>query len=470
MSSDAKSSLQCCAPSEPTADAAVPISYFGLTACEAANMIREGRLTAEALARSCLERIAERDGEVRAWSFVDPQHVLTRARELDKWAEKGPLHGIPIGIKDVIDTGDMPTQHNSPSYFGHRPSLDAACVMTLRHAGALIVGKTETVEFAAAGRQPVTRNPHNLDHTPGGSSSGSAAAVADHHIPLSIGTQTGGSTIRAGSFCGIFAMKPTWGLVSREGVKMQSSTLDTVGWYARSVGDLQLVCDLFAIDADHAAEPFTLAQAKIAVCKSPVWDAAEAGTRTAVQKGAKLLQDAGVDVVELELPMEFTKLAEDQVTIQNSEGRVAFLSEYRAHYAGLHPVLRARVENQDHISCDDLREAYDRSARCRVIFEKLCADFDAVLTPSAPGEAPRGFKDTGWDIFNRTWSLLHAPCINVPGFYGPNGLPIGLTLTGPRFADRKLLAVAAEVAACFAGPSTGLTAAKPRGRGPAAAS
>jgi Asp-tRNA(Asn)/Glu-tRNA(Gln) amidotransferase A subunit family amidase len=420
-----------------------------LTASEAATLIRSGELTVEELARSCIERVADRDPSVRGWSHINTQQVLERARELDKWSEKGPLHGIPIGVKDIIDTSDMPTRHNSPSYFDYHPILDAACVMVLRAAGALIFGKTETVEFAAAGRQPVTRNPHNLNHTPGGSSSGSAATVADFQVPLSLGTQTGGSTIRAASFCGIFAMKPTWGVVSREGVKMQSLTLDTVGWYARSVADLALICDAFAIEIDQPVKPFSLHGAKIAICQSPVWNDAEPATRSALAKGAQLLKAAGVNTVDLVLPESFARLPDAQVIIQNSEGRAAFLSEYRVNYSGLHPDLRARVENKDGITSLALRRAYDIAAKCRVEFEEICADFDAVLTPSAPGEAPLGFKTTGWDIFNRIWSLLHAPCINVPGFYGPNGLPIGLTITGPRFTDRKLLTVAAEVSRCF---------------------
>jgi Asp-tRNA(Asn)/Glu-tRNA(Gln) amidotransferase A subunit family amidase len=420
-----------------------------LSASQASALIRSGKITVEDLVRSCLERIAVRDPSVRAWSFIDPHAALEQARELDKWPEKGPLHGIPVGVKDIFDTKDMPTQHNSPAYVGHRPALDAACLMTLRAAGALILGKTETVEFAAAGRQPVTRNPHNLNHTPGGSSSGSAACVADFQVPLSFGTQTGGSVIRAASFCGAFAMKPTWGTVSREGVKMQSLTLDTVGWYARSASDLALLCDLYAIEDDEPTPSFSLKGARIAICKSPVWKFAEPATRNALERGSELLRAAGAEIMDFELPAPFERLADGQVTIQNSEGRASFLSEYRAHPSSLHPVLRSRVENQERITRRDLRQAYNVAAQCRALFDELCGDFDAVLTPSAPGEAPEGFESTGWDIFNRTWSMLHAPCVNVPGFSGPRGLPIGLTLAGARFTDRKILAVAGQVADCF---------------------
>lgn len=422
---------------------------YELTATEAAQLIRAGKLTVEKLARSCIARIAERDPLVHGWAYFNPDHVLDRARELDKMPYKGPLHGIPIGVKDVIDTYDMPTRHNSPRYFDNRPSVDAACVMTLRAAGALIFGKTETVEFASAGRQPLTRNPQSLDDTAGGSSSGSAATVADLHVPIALGTQTGGSTIRPASFCGIFAMKPTWGVVSREGAKGQSISTDTVGWFARSVADLELICDTYAIEDDISPEPFSVRGAKIAICQSPVWKHAETGTRDVLTKATALLQAAGAEIVELNLPELFTRLADAQEIIQQGESHAVFLSEYRLDRAGLHPDLRSKVENKSSVSRRALRDCYDLVAQCRVSFEKICESFDTLLTPSAPGEAPRGLQSTGWDIFNRIWSLLHAPCVNIPGFIGARGLPIGLTVTGPRFTDRKLLAVAAELDRCF---------------------
>ena len=194
-----------------------------LTAAAAAAQIRDRKLTCEALVRSCLARIAERDGDVRAWSYVDPAHAIAQARELDKRPATGPLHGLPFGVKDVIDTADMPTTQNSPQYQNHRPAKDAGCVAVVRQSGSVILGKTDTVEFAAGGRKALTRNPHNLAHTPGGSSSGSGAAVADFMVPLAFGTQTGGSQIRPASFNGVYAIKPTWGAVSREGAKLCSA-------------------------------------------------------------------------------------------------------------------------------------------------------------------------------------------------------------------------------------------------------
>src|SRR5258707_3361367 len=216
-----------------------------LTAAAAAKKISEGTLTSETLVRSCIARIEQRDPQIKAWLHVDKAKAIATEREIDKRPPKGLLHGIPFGIKDMIDTEDMPTTYNSPCYWQHRPAKDAVCVAVARHSGSVILGKTDTVEFAAAGRKAATRNPHNLAHTPGGSSSGSGAAVGDCQVPLAFGTQTGGSLIRPASFNGVYGLKPTWGVVSREGAKQYSNTLDTIGWYGRSVADLSLGAKAF---------------------------------------------------------------------------------------------------------------------------------------------------------------------------------------------------------------------------------
>lgn len=421
-----------------------------LGAAEAATMIRAGTLTAERLARACLDRIDARDPDIRAWTYVDRDHVLRQARELDRGSHRGPLHGIPIGVKDMIDTADMPTQHNSPIYAGHRPGQDAAAVATLRAAGAIILGKTDTTEFAAAGRQSWTRNPHDVARTPGGSSAGSAAAVADHQVPLALGTQTGGSTIRPASFCGIFALKPTWGAVSREGVKLYSATLDTLTWFARAIPDLDLMCDVFDIRDDAPAATPPLAGLRIAVCRTPAWPEAEPGTPEALDAAAERLAQAGATVTPLDLPPEFDALGDMQRIVMYGEGRSSFLSLARTHPHLLHDEFFHRVENRDGITHAQLTGAYDHAARCRTLFDGLAARYDAVLTPSAKGEAPPG-RHPGDAVFNRMWTLLHVPCVNVPGHFGPNGMPVGVTLTAPRYHDRALLRVAATAAPVVAG-------------------
>jgi len=421
-----------------------------LTATEALGRLRGGTLTVEALTRSCLDRIAARDADVRAWTYIDPDLALRQARELDRAGPTGPLHGLPVGIKDVILTRDMPTQYNSPIYQGHHPKVDAACVTLLRAAGALILGKTDTVEFAATGRRALTRNPHDLGRTPGGSSSGSAAAVADFHTALALGTQTGGSTIRPASFCGIWGFKPTWGLVSREGAKTYAPSLDTIGWFARSAADLSLIHDVF--DPEPAAAPKRdLKAARIALCRTPQWGLADAASQMALTSGAETLRAAGATVTTLELPSDFDDLAAAQLLVMRAEGRAAFLAEYRTSAEDLGASIREQVENVDGYRREDLLRAYDLAARCRVLFDALAAPFDAVLTLSAVGEATPGLESVGDPVFNGMWTLLHGPCANAPGLCGPEGLPIGLTLTGPRFSDRTVLGVAAAIGNLFAG-------------------
>jgi Asp-tRNA(Asn)/Glu-tRNA(Gln) amidotransferase A subunit family amidase len=407
--------------------------------------VKTGGLTAVEVAESYLDRIAVREPLVRAWSHVDPGATIRAAAEIDSGAHKGPLAGLPVGVKDVILTAQMPTQHNSPHYQGAFPKLDAACVAILRAAGAVILGKTETVEFAATGRKAPTRNPSDFERTPGGSSSGSAAAVADRQAPLALGTQTGGSIIRPASYCGVFAMKPTWGLVSAEGAKSFAPSLDTIGWFARAADDLALVYEVFDPQGGAAA-PLSLEGARIAVCRTPFWDEADVSSQAALTKAAELLRRAGTKVVDLELPPPFDQLLEAHLAIMSSEGQSAFLAEHRLYGAALHPNIRAYVENAAGYGRGDLLGAYNLASRCRESFDRIAGDFAAVLTISTVGEAPLGLSATGPMTFNAMWTLLHTPCINVPGLKGVLGLPVGVTLTGPRYADRSVLRAAAALA------------------------
>jgi Asp-tRNA(Asn)/Glu-tRNA(Gln) amidotransferase A subunit family amidase len=417
-----------------------------LTAADAARRIKEGTLTSEALVRACLARIAERDEVVRAWAYVDPLMALQQARERDRSPATGVLHGVPVGIKDMIDTADMPTQHNSPIYVGHRPGQDAAVVSLLRSAGAVILGNTDTHEFAAGGRLPPTRNPHNPEHTAGGSSSGSGAAVGDYMVPLALGTQTAGSTLRPGSFNGIYAMKPTWNVVPREGAKIYSLTLDTIGWYGRCVDDLSLVALALGAISELPGPAPAPNRLRVAVCRTPMWDRAEPASRSALESAAERLRAAGAAVEELDLPTHFRRLWDVQAVIMRSEGRPAFLAEYRRAFGLLSQDFRDRVEGSDGYTPAQILEALDFAASCRPEWDRLAQSFDAVLTPSAVGEAPKSLKTTGDPTFQRAWTTLHAPCINIPGFFGPTGLPIGVTVVGPRLGDAGLLQAAASIA------------------------
>ena len=417
-----------------------------LTAAEAAQRIQAGTLTSEALVRSCIERIEERDPLVKAWLYVDKAKAIATARETDKRPPRGPLHGIPFGVKDVIDTADMPTTNNSPCYWEHRPAKDAACVAVARHSGAVILGKTDTVEFAAAGRKAATRNPHNLAHTPGGSSSGSGAAVGDCQVQLAFGTQTGGSHIRPASFNGIYGLKPTWGAVSREGAKQYSNTLDTIGWYGRSVADLSLVAKAFRIFDAERDEPVSPRDIKVALCKSPYWDKAEAGTHKAFAAAAERLAKAGVAVSDLTLPQPFAGMYDAQTTVMFGEGRASFLSEHLVHGPALHQDFTDRAQNSTGVTPEKLRAAYDLAAACQRDFDAMFGDFDVVLTPASTGEAPEGLHTTGDHVFNAMWTLLHVPCLAIPCTLGAKGLPVGIQIVGPRFSDARLMRIADALA------------------------
>lgn len=413
-----------------------------LTAAEAAARIASGDLTAVSLAEACIERTLARDDDVHAWTVFDPEMVRRQAAARDAELPRGPLHGVPVGIKDVLFTRDLPTTYNSPHFQAHHPDSDAAVVALLRSAGAIIFGKNDTVEFAVNGRRARTRNPLDLSRTPGGSSSGSAAAVADYQVPVSIGTQTGGSVIRPASYCGVYAMKPTWNAVSAEGMKTCAPSIDTIGWYARSAGDLTLLCDVFAVADDGRTAPIALEGASIAICRSPVWDKAEPAARDALDRCADLLRSSGARVETLELPERFDGLTDAHKVVMQCEMRSTFLPEFAALGESLYPELVATMRNEAGYSRADLRAAYDLAAECRARFDELAEGFDAVVTPSTSGIAPKGLEDTGAATFNRIWTLLHTPCVNVPGLLGPDAMPVGLTVTGPRFSDRRLVVMA----------------------------
>lgn len=414
-------------------------SVIDLDAVELAALTRAGEFSAREVAEAYLERIAARDPMVQAWAYLDPDAVRAEADALDASASKGPLHGVPVGIKDVIATHDMPTANGSPLYAGHRVAADAAIVRLLRQAGALIIGKTHTVELASVGQPPPTRNPHAPDHTPGGSSSGSAAAVADRQAPLAIGTQTGGSIIRPASYCGLWAIKPSWGSVSTEGVKPFAPSLDTLGWFGCSARDLALLLDI--VEPTPAA-PTTvqLAGARIGLWRTSGWDRAEADTRHVIDCVVERFRAAGARVA----PFEFdsTRLAADHLAIMYAEGQRSFLADYRRDASLLHPRIAEMVRTAAGVTATELRAAHDRAAEARVAFDAHAARHDAILSPSTPGAAPMGLDYTGDLIFNGLITLLHAPAVNLPLWRTAEGLPVGVTLTGRRGADRKLLALA----------------------------
>ncbi|MEQ8584921.1 MAG: amidase [Thalassobaculaceae bacterium] len=420
-----------------------------LTAGEASDAMAAGDLTAVALLTACLARIDARDPGVRAWLHVDRDGALAEAQRLDAERRagrvRGPLHGIPIGLKDVIDVAGMPGTHNSPLYADRIAVDDAGCVALMRAAGAIPLGKLDTVEFAALGRLPATVNPHRATHTAGGSSSGSGAAVGDLHVPISFGTQTGGSVMRPASYCGTYAMKPTWGTVSREGAKLFAASLDTIGWYARSVSDLRMVAAASGIARPDGGtrDPASL---RIALCLTPYADRARDGAQAVLERAADALAAAGATVERRELPASFAGIDAAKDTIMRGEGRAAFLPDLLNHGDRLHDTLRGIAEYRSGITPMSLKAAQDFAAHARMAYEGHYRGFDAVLTFGATGEADAGLDGTGDSVFNSLWTLLHLPVIGVPAGDGPTGLPIGIQLVGFRHGDDDLLDIAAAAA------------------------
>jgi Asp-tRNA(Asn)/Glu-tRNA(Gln) amidotransferase A subunit family amidase len=424
-----------------------------MTAAEVVAAVKAGDLTAADVAEAIIDRYSARNADVEAFAYFDPDQIRADAKKLDAASEKGPLHGVPVGLKDVINTRDMPTEHHNARYAGSRPGIDASCVDTLRAAGALFVGKTVTTEFAATGNGGPTKNPLDPARTPGGSSSGSAAAVADFQAALALGTQTGGSTIRPGSFCGVYALKPTWNTVSREGLKMFSATCDTAGFYARSADDLMLVADVFDLDPPETPLPASLAGLRVAVCQTPSWPKALPATRQAMADGAASLAAAGAVVTELGLDGDFLGLIDAHGKIVRREGRSAFLGEYRNN-PELLDSFKDIVENRDDLTPTAAREAYKLADRCRARIDDIAAPYDVILAPSSTGEAPVGIDSTGDASFNGVWTVLQVPVVNIPGHTGPAGMPVGLSFVGRRYDDRRVIAAAGLAGSLWAGKAS----------------
>lgn len=412
-----------------------------LTACAAAACIRAGTLTSEALTRSCLDRIAQRDADVRAWAHVDPIHALAQARELDKRRPMGLLHGLPFGVKDVIDTADMPTRYNSAIYRDHRPRADAACIALVRRAGGIVLGKTVTTGFASRVPGP-TRNPHNPEHTPGGSSSGSGAAVADCMVPLGFGTQTGGSTIRPAAYCGVVGYKPSFNTINAAGMKHLAESLDTIGVIGRTVEDCALL--VHAVSARSLPDFSAKLECppRIGFCRTSRWQDASPATQTLLEETVRTLRARGAGVHDVHLPEDFDRLYDTQRLIADFEAARSLAWEYDHHPDLLSEHMRTTLPTSFAIARASYDEAMRHARECRLRFVDAMKDVDVLLTPSAPGEAPAGIQRTGDSLFNRNWTLLGAPCVTVPAGPGPEGLPLGVQVVAPYNDDYRVLRAA----------------------------
>ena len=427
-----------------------------LSAADAARAIRDGAVSSEELVAACLARVSEADGNVEAWAFIDPEHALGQARALDRHRSEGgalgPLHGVPVGIKDIMDTGDMPTESGTVLHAGRTPSEDATVVALLRAAGAVIMGKTVTTECATY-TPGKTRNPHNPEHTPGGSSSGSAAAVAAGMVPLALGSQTNGSVIRPAAFCGVYGFKPTHGLISRHGILKLSRALDHVGVFARTLEDIALICEPLA--AGDERDPDTRLRARIpfreiaaqeppfppllAFVKTPLWERVDEETREAFEELRQVLAGR---VVEVDLPASTLAALDLHRTIMEADMAASLSAEYEHGRDRLSDALRAQLERGRTVTAFDYQVALARIPLLNEGFAEVFERCDAILTPAAAGTAPRGLGSTGDPAFCTLWTLCGMPAITLPLMSGTNGLPLGVQLVGQRNGDARLLRTA----------------------------
>jgi Asp-tRNA(Asn)/Glu-tRNA(Gln) amidotransferase A subunit family amidase len=443
-----------------------------LSGLEAQRLLSEGKITALELIEACLARIADDEPRGQAWAFLDPELARAQARRCDEarglGRPQGPLHGIPVGIKDIIDTRDMPTENGTPIHAGRRPTRDAAVIERLRAAGAVILGKTVTTELAVY-HPGKTRNPNNPERTPGGSSSGSAAAVAAGMAPLAVGSQTNGSVIRPGSYCGVFAFKPSHGLISRFGVLAQSRPLDHIGVFARTLEDLALIAEpLIGFDArdrdtrleaaprllEAVREDWPLAP-DLALVKSPVWDQAEDDLKAAF---AELAETLGPRITEVDLPEAFASAHAQHGVIMGVDLARSFAVEYARGRDQLSERLRGIIEDGRRALAIDYARALEQVPPLRESLDSLFARYDAIVTPATTGQAPRGLGSTGSATFCTIWTLLGMPAVTLPLLTGADGMPIGVQLVGRFGDDARLLRTARWLLSTIAGPDAGRAA------------
>ncbi len=435
-------------------------ALYQLDLLEALTALREKQFSAEEYVTALQQRIAERDGDIEAWTHYAPRQALDAARRADMHAHKGaprqPLGGIPIAIKDIIDTADMPTEIGSPIYKGRVPERDAYVVERLKQFGAVVMGKTVTTEFAWSfpGK---TRNPHNKNHTPGGSSSGSAAAVAAGFVPAAIGTQTMGSVIRPAAFCGVVGYKPSYGLISRRGIHPFANTLDHVGVFARSVWDVGFLAQLLmGFDGNDASclstggfvpgkfsIPKLNSPPHLAQLRTPAWPLVDEAQKDCLYENAERLRRAGARVSEVRLPPLFNEALPAAQSIMRAEAALIFGPLREKHPDKVSANIDDVVTTGQAISASDYLKALRLRSTLRTQLSTILRRYDGIITPPAPGEAPRGLGATGNPAFCAIWSLLGVSAISLPTKTGPKGLPMGLQIVGDYLGDQRMLSIAA---------------------------
>ncbi len=419
------------------------------TITELAAALGSGELKPSEVIDACLAQADACESDVRAWAHLGADNARMAARLLDQISSTGPLYGVPFGIKDIIETSDMPTGYGTPIYHHHQPARDAACVALLREASGVCLGKTVTTELAHF-HPGKTRNPHGLTHTPGGSSSGSAAAVAACMVPVALGTQTTGSVLRPASYCGVYGFKPSFGDVSRSGVMECVSSFDTVGWFTRSVADVEIVRQaLVRIPFVPLQKPATTSL-RVGLFRGPDWAEAEDYTKELLEGAASKLAKAGANVSDVASPDGFGDIATHHRTIAGYEFARAITWERTQRAPLLSPKLvDGRCADGLASTYEQYAEAQSALVRQRAQYAQMMEAYDVLLTPSAPGEAWSGLGATGVPTFNTAWTALHVPALSAPAFSGPSGMPVGLQLVGKFRQDAALLGAAETVCAAL---------------------
>jgi Asp-tRNA(Asn)/Glu-tRNA(Gln) amidotransferase A subunit family amidase len=408
-----------------------------LSALDLARRIETGELTPRAIVELCAEAIAAREDDVRAFVVLDLDGARRAADEPGR--ASSPLHGLPVAFKDLFDTADFATEYGSPIYAGFRPRADATAVALTRRAGGIVIGKAVTTEMATQVPSK-TRNPHNLAHTPGGSSAGSAAAVAAGMVPLAFGTQTAGSVARPAAFCGVTGFKPSYRLIPTVGIKDVSWHLDTAGLFGAGVADVAFAAAII-LERDLRVDQAAPAAPRIGLARTHLWPQASAAMQQAVETAARIAEGAGAKVSELAMPPIMEEAFAAQIAIQDYETFRAFAFEYDRHREKIDPRLRETLDRAASIGVDQYDAARRTASRARQVFADAIADYDVLLTPSAPGAAPHGYESTGNPMFNRLWTLMGSPCVNVAGL-SENGLPLGVQIVGRFGRDRLALEAA----------------------------
>ncbi len=420
---------------------------YRYTVTELAGQVASGTVSHSQILDSQLARIAAREPHLHAWAWHDPEYVRQQLKALTDAQLRQPLAGVTVGIKDIIDTADMPTAYGSEAYAGHRPTTDASVIATLKAAGAILMGKTVTTEFAHVHAGP-TVNPHNFAHTPGGSSSGSAAAVADGMVCLALGSQTGGSTIRPAAFCGVVGFKPTYGRIGLEGVMPLSAAMDTMGLMARSVDDIILLAQVLL--GTFSARPVSDKKPVIAWYPGPDAGEADPASHRLLAHARAQLIEHGAQFAELDLPHGlFAEVGRANRLIMAYQAGHHHEALHRSHPEKLGASTRKLIEAGLAMTAEQFEQQIAIAARGRTVFQEAMRGIDALLTFSAPGTAPLVEDGTGASTFNRIWTTIGAPCLTLPAGHGHHGLPLGVQFVASHGQDENLLQLGKQYASIF---------------------